>query len=223
MAKRSRWPVAAVVAAATLAGGWGVAEDRVSKPDVATPGRQPAPSGANQVATLGGGCFWCMEAVFERKEGVLSVISGYAGGSSAEPSYEEVCTGTTGHAEVVQIEFDPARVSFEEILELFWKSHDPTTPNRQGADVGTQYRSVIFYHSDAQRKVAERSRERLVASRTYRSPVVTEILPLGAFYRAEEYHQDYFDKNPTAGYCRVVIAPKLRKLELPLAPRSPAP
>ena len=162
-------------------------------------------------ATLGGGCFWCVEAVFERMEGVRSVVSGYAGGSRENPTYEEVCSGTTGHAEVVQITFDPESVSYEELLETFWQAHDPTTPNRQGADVGTQYRSVIFTHSEAQRAAAEASRNEI--AKKFERPIVTEIAPLERFYEAEEYHQDYFEKNPNAPYCVFVIQPKLRKLE----------
>ena len=161
-------------------------------------------------ATIGGGCFWCIEAVYKRQEGVKSVTSGYAGGSTQNPTYEQICSGTTGHAEVVQIEYDPAVMSYEQILELFFKAHDPTTPNRQGADVGTQYRSIILYHDEEQRSLAEAVKDRVDAQLS--APVVTEIEPLETFYPAEDYHQDYYDKNPGAGYCRVVIAPKLRKL-----------
>lgn len=163
-------------------------------------------------ATLGGGCFWCIEAVFERVEGVKSAISGYAGGNVKNPSYNEVCTGRTGHAEVVQIEFDPKQITFEELLDMFWKAHDPTTLNRQGADVGTQYRSIILYHNEEQKKAAINSKEKLEASGYYENPIVTEIEPLAEFYTAEDYHQDYYDKNPYAGYCSVVIRPKLKKL-----------
>ena len=165
-------------------------------------------------ATFGGGCFWCLEAVYERIEGVKSVISGYAGGTRADPTYEEVCTGRTGHAEVVRIEYDPALIGYKELLKLFWKAHDPTTLNRQGADVGTQYRSIIFYHSEAQRVAAEKSIQEAEASGRFDSPIVTEIKPLTAFYRAEEYHQDYYAKNLSAGYCTFVIRPKLQKLGL---------
>lgn len=173
---------------------------------------QPKPStGTSQLATLGGGCFWCVEAVFERFEGVLDVVSGYAGGHTSNPTYEQVCGGTTGHAEVVQIEFDPARITYEQLLEIFWEAHDPTTLNRQGADVGHHYRSIILHHNDAQREMALRSKQR--AATRFKRPIVTEIVPLKAFYRAEEYHQDYFRKNPNAPYCVVVISPKLKKLE----------
>ena len=172
----------------------------------------PVIAGITAVATLGGGCFWCLEAVFERIDGVVEVVSGYAGGRKADPTYEEVCTGTTGHAEVVQVTFDPKRISYAGLLEVFFKAHDPTTPNRQGADVGSQYRSIILYDGDEQRKAAEAARKK--AQKDWKDPIVTEIVPLAAFYRAEDYHQDYFDNNRNAGYCRVIIAPKLKKLDL---------
>lgn len=162
-------------------------------------------------ATLGGGCFWCLEAVFERLEGVKSVVSGYAGGTTANPTYKEVCSGETGHAEVVQIEYDRRKISFEKLLELFWATHDPTTFNRQGADVGTQYRSVIFHHSEAQKQAAEKSRA--AAQKQFPRPIVTEIQPLTKFYPAEGYHQDYYRNNQSAPYCQMVIRPKLQKLE----------
>ncbi len=165
-----------------------------------------------EVATLGGGCFWCLEAVFQRIDGVKSVTSGYAGGTVANPSYEEVCTGKTGHAEVVQIVFDPSVLSYEQLLHTFWECHDPTTMNRQGADVGTQYRSVIFYQDDNQRVMAERSRAE--AQKEFEDPIVTEIQPLKAFYKAEDYHQDYFNNHANAPYCTLVIKPKLKKLHL---------
>jgi peptide-methionine (S)-S-oxide reductase len=164
-----------------------------------------------ETATLGGGCFWCLEAAFEEVPGVRSVVSGYAGGRTTDPTYEMVCSGNTGHAEVVQIEFDPAIVTYDRLLDLFWKIHDPTTVNRQGADVGTQYRSVILYHNEAQRAAAERSRAAVAAS--YDASIVTEIVPLKVFYKAEQYHQDYFRRNPDAAYCVFVIAPKLKKLQ----------
>lgn len=163
-------------------------------------------------ATLAGGCFWCLEAVYKRITGVQEVVSGYAGGHVANPTYKEVCTGQTGHAEVVQIEYDPTVISFEQILDLFWEAHDPTTLNRQGADVGTQYRSAIFYHNEEQRSAAEKSKSK--AQEEFSDPIVTEISELEVFYPAEEYHQDYYDLNPQAGYCRVVIEPKLKKLGL---------
>jgi peptide-methionine (S)-S-oxide reductase len=167
---------------------------------------------STEVATLGGGCFWCVEAVYERIDGVQSVVSGYAGGQKANPTYEEVCAGTTGHAEVVQIYFDPEVISYEDILDLFWKVHDPTTLNRQGADVGTQYRSIILYNGEAQAQAAERSKAKAAAY--FDDPIVTEIVPLSAFYEAEKYHQDYYENNPYAGYCTFVIRPKLQKLGL---------
>jgi peptide-methionine (S)-S-oxide reductase len=167
---------------------------------------------SGEVATLGGGCFWCIEAVYERIDGVKAVVSGYAGGDKPNPTYEEVCTGTTGHAEVVQVYFDPEVISYEGILDLFWKAHDPTTLNRQGADVGTQYRSIILYNSETQARAAERSKAGAAAD--FDNPVVTEIVPLTAFYEAERYHQDYYDNNPYAGYCTFVIKPKLQKLGL---------
>jgi peptide-methionine (S)-S-oxide reductase len=164
-----------------------------------------------ELATLGGGCFWCTEAVLERLPGVLQVVSGYAGGKVDNPTYEQVCTGTTGHAEVIQVTFDPAVVSYEKILEVFFEAHDPTTLNRQGADEGTQYRSVIYYHDDAQHKAALRAKQ--AAQAHYEDPVVTEISPLTKFYAAEKYHQDYFRNNPNQGYCAYVIRPKVTKLQ----------
>jgi len=166
---------------------------------------------ANESATLGGGCFWCVEAVFERVPGIRTVVSGYAGGHTVNPTYQAVCDGSTGHAEVVQIQFDPEVISYSEILDLFWQAHDPTTPNRQGADVGTQYRSIILYHNSAQKELAEASKKKATAA--LGKPVVTEIVALEQFHAAEEYHQDYFRKNPKAPYCVAVINPKLKKLE----------
>ena len=167
---------------------------------------------AQEKATLGAGCFWCVEAVFERIPGVQSVVAGYAGGSKPNPTYEEVCNGNTGHAEVAQITFDPSIVSFEKILEVYWKAHDPTTMNRQGADVGTQYRSVVFYDGEKQKLAAERSKKE--AQRYFEDPIVTEVQPLKEFYKAENYHQDYYKNNPNAAYCTFVIRPKLKKLKL---------
>lgn len=166
-----------------------------------------------KTATFGAGCFWCVEAVFERVEGVKSVVAGYAGGTVPNPTYEQVCTGKTGHAEVAQITYDPEKVSYEQLLELFWKAHDPTTMNRQGADVGTQYRSAIFYEGEDQKRAAEESKSR--ARNLFKDPVVTEIAPLTKFYPAENYHQDYYRSNPHAPYCMFVIRPKLKKLKMP--------
>ncbi len=166
-----------------------------------------------EAATLGGGCFWCVEAVYQRISGVRRVMSGYAGGKQRDPTYESVCSGRSGHAEVVQIEFDENTLSYADVLAVFWKAHDPTTLNRQGADVGTQYRSIICYHDDRQRAVAVRSVEQ--AGERFRKPIVTEIVPLEEFYPAERYHQNYYNQNRRAGYCRVVIAPKLSKLGMP--------
>jgi peptide-methionine (S)-S-oxide reductase len=168
-----------------------------------------------ELATFGGGCFWCMEAVFERLEGVASVTNGYAGGKKENPTYREVCSGSTGHAEVIQIAFDSKKISYDKLLEIFWEAHDPTTMNRQGADIGTQYRSAIFYHSETQKAAAEKSK----ATAQWRFPatIVTEITPLTGFYKAEDYHQDYFRNHPNAPYCAVVISPKLEKLKPKLA------
>jgi peptide-methionine (S)-S-oxide reductase len=164
-----------------------------------------------EVATLGGGCFWCLEAVYDEISGVVKVESGYAGGHVKNPSYREVCDGTTGHAEVVQITFDPKAVSYREILEVFFVVHDPTTLDRQGADVGSQYRSVIFHHTPAQQKAAREIVAELAREQVFEDPVVTRVEPLTAFYKAEDYHQDYYAKNPTQGYCQAVISPKLAK------------
>ena len=162
-------------------------------------------------AVFGGGCFWCTEAEYQNVKGVKSVTSGFAGGTTANPSYEEVCTGRTGHAEVIQIEFDPAVVSYERLVDLFWYAHDPTTLNRQGADEGTQYRSIILYNSEAQRLAAEASKQR--AQARFKSPIVTQIVPLTKFYAAEGYHQNYFRDNPGQPYCAVVIEPKVEKFQ----------
>lgn len=166
-----------------------------------------------ELATFGGGCFWCVEAIFERVKGVLSAESGYSGGNVANPDYKQVTTGLTGHAEVVQIRFDPELVSYTELLEIFFKTHDPTTLNRQGNDVGTQYRSIIFYHSEEQRMSAENVITVLGSEGIWDNPIVTELAPYETFYEAEGYHQEYFENNPNAGYCRVVINPKVEKFE----------
>jgi peptide-methionine (S)-S-oxide reductase len=170
------------------------------------------PAGESELATFGSGCFWCTEAVFQRMKGVKKVVSGYSGGSVKNPNYEQVCIGSTGHAEVVQLTFDPAVVSYPELLEVLWRSHDPTTPERQGHDVGPQYRSAIFYHSERQRRLAERYKQKIDAAGVYPSPLVTEIVPFTEFYPAEAYHQNYFVANPLQPYCRAVIRPKVDKL-----------
>jgi peptide-methionine (S)-S-oxide reductase len=163
-------------------------------------------------ATFGTGCFWCTEAVFQQLKGVDSVTSGYSGGEVENPTYEEVCLGTTGHAEVVQIAYDPEVISFKELLEVFWKAHDPTTRNRQGNDVGPQYRSAVFYHDEEQKQLAEEYKRKLDESGAFRAPIVTEITKFTKFYPAEDYHQDYFRLNPRQGYCAFVIRPKVEKI-----------
>jgi peptide-methionine (S)-S-oxide reductase len=174
-------------------------------------------AGSKERATLGGGCFWCLEAVYDQMKGVESVESGYMGGANPDPSYEEVCTGRSGHAEVVQLAFDPAIVSFREILEVFFVIHDPTTLNQQGNDVGTQYRSAIFYHSPEQKKVAEELIAELTKQQLYNRPIVTELVPAVQFYEAEEYHQEYFARNPFQPYCSYVVGPKLAKFRTSFA------
>ena len=164
-----------------------------------------------ETATFGAGCFWCVEAVFLQVEGVHEVVSGYTGGTTVNPTYQAVCMGMTGHAEVIQIQFDPDVVSYEELLEVFWHTHDATTLNRQGADVGTQYRSAIFYHTEAQQQIAEKSKAEMDASGMWDDPIVTEITPADVFYSAEDYHQNYFQLNPNQPYCQFVIHPKMRK------------
>jgi peptide-methionine (S)-S-oxide reductase len=166
-----------------------------------------------QIATFGAGCFWCTEAVFLNVKGVKKVESGYSGGKIKNPSYREICTGTTDHAEVTQITFNPEVVTFEELLEVFWNTHDPTTLNRQGADVGTQYRSVVFFHNESQKSAAEDYKKQLEASRLFKNPIVTEISPIKDFYKAEGYHQNYFALNPTQSYCQYVIRPKVEKFK----------
>jgi peptide-methionine (S)-S-oxide reductase len=164
-----------------------------------------------EVTTLAGGCFWCLEAVYDELKGVEEVVSGYSGGNVANPSYERVCTGDTGHAEAVQVTFDPQIVSYRQLLEVYFTIHDPTSLNRQGADVGTQYRSVIFYHNAEQKAIAEQVMSDLEAQKLWKKPIVTELVPFESFYPAEEYHQEYFKRNPYQGYCMVVIAPKVAK------------
>ncbi len=172
-----------------------------------------------EIATLAAGCFWCVEAVFNRLRGVEEVVSGYAGGTVPNPTYSDVCSGTTGHAEVVQITFDPDIVSFADLLDVFWRIHDPTTLNRQGADVGTQYRSAIFCHDDGQREIAVQSKREVEEAGLWPDAVVTEIVPFTTFYEAEGYHQDYYRLNSSLPYCRLVINPKIRKLQKEFADR----
>jgi peptide-methionine (S)-S-oxide reductase len=189
---------------------------RGAVPDDSSDSLEPSAEDSEQttmLATFGGGCFWCVEAIFERLQGVHSVESGYTGGTIPDPIYEEVCSGKTGHAEVVQITYDPNLVSFEKLLEVFFKTHDPTTLNRQGPDHGTQYRSAIFYHDDEQRQIAERVKKALNDSGAFARPIVTEIVPATTFYPAEKYHQDYFNQNPDAKYCQYSIRPKVEKFE----------
>jgi len=172
---------------------------------------QLSSSGQTETATFAGGCFWCTEAIFKSLKGVETVESGYSGGKTKNPTYREVCTGETGHAEAIQITFDPKVIGFRELLEVFWETHDPTTLNRQGADVGTQYRSAIFYHSTEQKEIAEKYKAELDKEKIFNGPIVTEITPFDKFYKAENYHQDYFDNNRTQGYCQMVIVPKIEK------------
>jgi peptide-methionine (S)-S-oxide reductase len=205
--------VGATVVAASLFGGLLIMTQLNPNPDE-TPlpidSPEPEPPGLER-ATFGAGCFWCTEAVFQQLKGVHSVVSGYSGGQVKDPTYHAVCTGTTGHAEVIQIAYDPTRISFAELLEVFWQTHDPTTLNRQGNDVGTQYRSAIFYHSDEQRKLAEHYKRQLDDSGAFRAPITTEITAFSEFYAAENYHQNYFSANPRQPYCSAVIRPKLDK------------
>ncbi len=165
-----------------------------------------------ETATLAGGCFWCTEAIFKRLKGVQSVLPGYSGGKRENPTYEQVCSGATGHAEAIQIAFDPTLIPFEKILDIFWHTHNPTTLNQQGNDIGTQYRSSIFYHDQKQKEIAEKSKEEVEAEKLYPDPIVTEIVPFTKFYEAENYHKDYFEKNKNQSYCNFVIDPKIHKL-----------
>ena len=181
----------------------------------------PTPS-PTAVATLGGGCFWCLDAVYRRLRGVTAVVSGYAGGHDPAPTYHAVCEGTTGHAEVVQVTYDPAQLTYRELLEVFFAMHDPTTPNRQGADVGTQYRSIVLTHDDAQRTEAEAVIAELTRDAVFPRPIVTQVEPLGTFYPAEAYHQDYYRRNPNQGYCQFVVAPKVAKLRAKFAAKLAA-
>jgi len=175
--------------------------------------KQMAENNELELATFGAGCFWCVEAIFQRVEGVEKVVSGYAGGHIKNPSYKEVCEGTTGHAEVCQLSYDPTKVSFEELLEVFWQTHDPTTLNRQGNDVGTQYRSVVFFHNDVQKKLAKKYKDKLNVAKVFDNPIVTEISAYDKLYIAENYHQNYFNENGSQPYCSFVIQPKIEKFK----------
>lgn len=208
-------PLLAAVALTGVLVGCAKAADPVTPQESAAAGDESASQGQTRstqaVATLAGGCFWCTEAVFERMVGVNDVVSGYIGGTLPNPTYEQVCTKLTGHAEAVEIKYDPSKVTYEELLEVFFKTHDPTTLNRQGADAGPQYRSSVFYHDAEQKKAAEKYIEKLNKSGEYKRKIVTLLEEAKTFYPAEAYHQDYFRKNPNAGYCRAVVSPKVRK------------
>ncbi len=205
-----------IIAAAIVIGGIFIFSSNKTKTKRITSEKHIMQSGETAIldtATFGEGCFWCSEAVFQRLKGVHSVVSGYSGGDVKNPSYQQVCSGTTGHAEVIQFTYDPSIISYDELLKVFWRTHDPTTLNRQGADVGTQYRSVIFYHNEEQKKKAEHYKDELNKSGAFKDPIVTEISPYRNFYKAEDYHQNYYNNNPSQGYCSFVIAPKLEKFE----------
>jgi peptide-methionine (S)-S-oxide reductase len=209
------------LAAAAIAGTAYLALVRAAAPDTPNTPEQnmttspntskPTDSSKLETATFASGCFWCSEAVFQQLRGVTKVVSGYSGGLTKNPTYEQVCSGTTGYAEAIQVTFDPAVISYPELLQVFWQTHDPTTLNRQGNDVGTQYRSAVFYHSDQQRKEAEEYKQQLDAAKTFSGPIVTEITQYTSFIPAETYHQDYYQQNPNQGYCQVVIRPKVEK------------
>jgi peptide-methionine (S)-S-oxide reductase len=194
--------------------------------DTKSDARKPDAETKLETATFGEGCFWCCEAVFQRLRGVKSVASGYSGGNVDKPTYEQVCSGRTGHAEVIQISYDPKQISFDDLLKVFWQTHDPTTPNRQGHDVGTQYRSAVFYHNDEQHRIAEQYKKQLDKSGTFKSPIVTEITAFKDFFPAEKYHQNYFNLNPNQQYCEFVIRPKVEKFNKEfkdLLKKEPAP
>ena len=205
--------IIALAAGAAIYGGKGkMSETKPEpKPQLAAQAAK-APAEGLETATFGAGCFWCTEAVFQQLKGVHSVVSGYSGGTKKNPTYEQVCAGNTGHAEVIQVAFDPKTITFPELLEVFWKTHDPTTLNRQGNDFGTQYRSAIFYHNDEQKRLAEHYKQELDAVGAFSAPIVTEITPASEFYPAEDYHQQYFDANPRQPYCAAIIRPKVDKV-----------
>jgi peptide-methionine (S)-S-oxide reductase len=200
----------------TLATLFSCAQKQKAKKDISknmTTNTNGSVNTATDTATFGTGCFWCTEAIFQQLDGVVSATSGYSGGQVNNPTYKEVCTGTTGHAEVIQVVYDPAKVTFDELLEVFWQTHDPTTLNRQGNDVGTQYRSVIFYHNNEQKEKAEKYKAELDKSGAFSKPIVTEISPYSKFYAAEDYHQDYYNLNGGEPYCNIVIRPKVEKFK----------
>ena len=204
-------PIALFVSLAVTVAACGKQDEAVTKHTVIDERIPMESAGSLDTATFGAGCFWCVEAVFQQLEGVRSVVSGYAGGTVANPTYQAVCTGSTGHAEVCEIIYDPTVIGFADLLQAFFMSHDPTTLNRQGNDAGTQYRSAIFYHSDEQRALAEKYKEELDRSGTFKDPIVTEIVPFDVFYKAENYHQNYYNENGSQPYCQYVIRPKLDK------------
>jgi methionine-S-sulfoxide reductase len=210
----------ATVLTMAYAGSLVMSETKTEKSVTSAAAKSPSADAAEKLetATFANGCFWCTEAVFQQLRGVKSVVSGYSGGSKLNPTYEEVSSGRTGHAEVIQIQYDPAVISFDDLLKVFWQTHDPTTLNRQGHDVGTQYRSAVFYHTDAQRQTAEQYKQQLDASGTFRSPIVTEITKFEKFYPAEQYHQKYYELNPNQGYCQAIIRPKVEKFRKDFKP-----
>jgi peptide-methionine (S)-S-oxide reductase len=214
MHRKLKWPLFAFTIAACSAIFWSRGMFGGAEPITAQERPSPAkPPEKRAQATFGGGCFWCTEAFFQKLRGVQSVESGYSGGSVKNPTYRQVCTGKTGHAEVIHITYDPAKIAFADLLEVFWKTHDPTTKDRQGNDVGPQYRSAIFYHTEEQKKLAEAYKKKLDASGAFPAPIVTEIVPFRVFYPAEKYHQNFFANNPRQPYCAVIIRPKLEKFE----------
>ena len=217
MRSRKSWLALSVIVLGIIAAAFSKGRLAMSEtPSVAVPAEVPA---GKARATFGSGCFWCTEAVFQQLKGVESVVSGYSGGGVKNPTYHQVCTGSTGHAEAIQITYNPAVVSYEQLLEVFWQTHDPTTLNRQGNDVGTQYRSVIFYHDGEQKKLAEAYKHKLDAAGAFPAPIVTEIAPFAEFYKAEDYHQNYYRDNAGQGYCRVIIKPKVDKVKKVFADR----
>jgi peptide-methionine (S)-S-oxide reductase len=217
--KSARWLCGLAVVGIVATVGCLVGDSTVTTNKTAIPAQEPKPmttqsnpTSKTELATFGAGCFWCVEAVFQQLDGVIKVESGYSGGHIDNPTYRQVCDGVTGHAEVCQVTYDPAKIKFEELLEVFWKTHDPTTPNQQGYDVGTQYRSAVFFHDDRQRELAEKYKTELNAAGAFDAPIVTEISPFTKFYSAEGYHQNYFNQNSEDRYCRAIIRPKVDKV-----------